>query len=301
MPPAFGGILPGQLHAIRSAVSRATGIPPPALRSAMSDKSVPAMMIAADGGTPPAAEAPPAPPPSSGASAAVPSAPAPRRDRLDPLELLSKIMLPLAIAVASGMFSYVKWTTDQQQTRQRRHGDSIAAVAQQRLAVSQMVNTFVPSLTSEKPSERILALQAIAYSDSALGQALSAAVSQADPDSAVRDAATAVRLAPQFPFLADVEQVFAEAPTARIAATRALISTWKSDTTMVSALLEAAARNPTNADGLFNTITILRSVTPEARDARRQAILQFTDAVPANLTRVRARADTLAQIVQQGR
>lgn len=221
-----------------------------------------------------------------------------KRERFERLDILSRSLLPIAIAVATGVFSYVQWHTDQNRLAASRLSDSTAAVSQQRLAVSQLVNSFVPSLTSEKSTNRILALQAIAYVDTALGNALATALTT-DTSAAVRVAAANVQLSATHPFLSEVEQVFGPTGASRIAGTRALLANpaWMADTAMVTALLDAARRDSANANGLFNTITILRTVPAEVQRVKKNDILAFTQRIPATLPTVRARADTLARIV----
>ncbi|HYH79483.1 MAG TPA: hypothetical protein VEX86_06790 [Longimicrobium sp.] len=233
------------------------------------------------------------------------------RDRYERLDILSKSLLPIAIALATGVFSYWQWQTEQDRQRaatemdQRRLAaarvsDSVNAVSQQRLAVSQLVNSFVPSLVSDRATNRILALQAIAYVDTALGNRLATALAT-DSSAAVSVAAVNVRLAADYPFLPVVEQVFGPTGPSRVSATQALMAnrTWMGDTLMVSALLDAAARDPANANGLFNTITILRSVPADVQRARRTEIVAFAGSIPLTLPTVRARADTLRRIVER--
>jgi hypothetical protein len=221
-----------------------------------------------------------------------------RRDGYDQMDVLSRSMLPIAIALATGIFSLFQWRTEQSRLAATRMSDSVEAVSKQRLAVSQLVQTFVPSLTSERANNRVLALQAIAYVDTALGNQLATALA-ADSNPQVRAAAVTVRLASEFPFLPHVEQVFGASSPGRIAATRALLANrgWLADTVMTSALLETARRDSANADGLFNTITILESIPPEVQRAKKDEILAFAHRVPPSMQRVRARADALAATV----
>lgn len=220
------------------------------------------------------------------------------RDRYDRMDVLSRSMLPIAIAVATGIFSLFQWRTEQDRQAATRMSDSVEALSKQRLAVSQLVQTFVPSLTSDKPTNRVLALQAIAYVDTALGSQLATAL-KSDTSAVVRVAATNVRLSAYLPL---VEQVFGPTRPVRVAATDALLADRDalSDTAMVSALLDATQRHADNADGIFNSITLLRAVTPGARQAERDQILAFTRRVPTTWPRIRARADTLAAIVGGG-
>jgi hypothetical protein len=225
-----------------------------------------------------------------------------RRDRYDRMDVLSRSMLPVAIAVATGIFSMFQWKTEQNRLAATRMSDSVEAVSKQRLAVSQLVQTFVPALTSDKPNDRVLALQAIAYADTALGSQLAAALTS-DPDSAVQAAATevALRVTQQFAALPEVDAVFGPSSAGRIAATRAVLANPQllSDTTVIATLLQAAHHDSANADGLFNTITILRSTPASVQRAQKDEILAFTRRIPASMPRVRARADTLAAIVSR--
>ncbi|HEX8395645.1 MAG TPA: hypothetical protein VF665_25055 [Longimicrobium sp.] len=224
------------------------------------------------------------------------------RDHYERMELLSRSLLPIAIALATGIFSCFRAQTEESRFAAAHVRDSLEAHSKQRIEVSQLVQSFVPSLTSDKPANRIMALRAIAYVDTALGNELALALTE-DTSAAVRVAAANVQLAPTYPYLSTIEQVFGPSGPARIAATRQLLADPKllADTMVVSALLDAAERHPDSSDGHFNAITILRAVPRETQQARRDPILTFTGRIPDTWTRVRARADSLADRVGSNR
>lgn len=214
----------------------------------------------------------------------------PRRDGYDRMDILSRSMLPLAIALATGIFSVFQFQTEVRRIAAKQVSDNMEAASKQRLAVSQLVQTFVPSLTSNKPNDRVLALQAIAYADTALGNQLALALTT-DPDTSVQKAAGTVQL----------DAVFGSTAAGRIAATRAVLANPQllSDTSAIATLLQTAHLDSLNGDGLFNTITILRGVPASVQRAQKDEILAFTRRIPPSMPRIRARADTLAAIVSR--
>jgi hypothetical protein len=220
---------------------------------------------------------------------------------VDRLSVLPKVIWPIVGAIVGMIFSYAKYRSD-----------LADAAARIRISNAQLVSTFFPVLTGTVGSQRAIALRAIAYADSNLATELSSLL-LADADSLVRAAALVTVLSAvgvDGPGVSDsavrrgarqaalrplVEQMFSPDKATRILATRALATAWRHDSALVPVVLSAAEKNASNADGIFNSITVLQLADPSARAAHSAQLDQFITAAKTVGPKVAVRADSLRQ------
>jgi len=90
-----------------------------------------------------------------------------------------------------------------------------------------------------------------------------------------------------------IKGVYSNDASTRRAAAGALLSDWSNDPNLVPTLLDSAATNPANENGIYNTVVLLESLKPEALSPYRGDIRSFAAGATKIGPKTAAEATTL--------
>lgn len=204
-----------------------------------------------------------------------------KKDAWDRLTALAMIFVPAAIALAGHFIA--------QGLKQAEIG---VAQANTKIAQANLINTMMKSLTSPNPQERQLAVEAVLIALPDQGPALARTIAQSDKDKTVQAAARS-SLEQRVGGL--IRDLFSGDAQVRIRAAQDIIQGWRNDPNVALALVEFAAQNMDNANGVFNTVVVLNELSSQALQAHKQEVLQFSAAAKKAGAKTEIKATALAK------
>ncbi|MFZ5759541.1 MAG: hypothetical protein ACOY32_07925 [Thermodesulfobacteriota bacterium] len=213
-----------------------------------------------------------------------------KKDTWDRLTALATILVPAAIALA-GHFVAQGLKQAQISSEERRAEQShIIAEANTKIAQANLISTMMKSLTSANPQERKLAVEAVLIALPEQGSVLVRTIAQSDEDKTVQAAARS-SLEQRVSTL--IRDLFADDARIRIGAAQDLIQGWRTDPNVVQALVEFAAQNRDNSNGVYNTVVVLNEFSPRALQTHKQEVLNFLEVAKTTGSKTAAKATAL--------
>jgi hypothetical protein len=206
-------------------------------------------------------------------------------DKRDILEVLAKLLLPLAIAFAGHHFSRVVSRAhveaaahlkerDIASARELKERDVAVSIQHSRAQQATVVNTFMEALLSENTRHRQLAIKAVLIALPQDGPNLVDAIRATEAGSPIAQYA-ADALTRRRDDL--IHGLFADSADVRIAASHGLVQGWRSRADIVPVLLDSANSHTGNLHALHGTLGVLDALEPDVIRADAGAVRAFAE------------------------
>jgi len=157
-------------------------------------------------------------------------------------------------------------------TRQISEAEIVAATENTRVSQAELVSKFMPYLNSEKPNERIIAVQGILISLDSLGLQIASTVLNYDPDSIVQSATQGLLRRSGADLEDLVYNIYDKDRKTRMQSIQLILDAWRKDPMLIAKLIDEAKRNPNNINGLINSLYILSELDTQQLEKYRNEV-----------------------------
>lgn len=198
------------------------------------------------------------------------------KDPWDRFQILTTAMVPVVLAAVGYYYTQTMKDAELANAREISNREQAIAAINARVGQAQLVKSLMDELLSNNSSRKQLAIKAVLVFLKEEGQELVATISKADPSPEVRQYAANTLVDRRSQLLRDI---FADNADLRKASTAELARGWHSDQQLIPELVKAARAQPTNSNGVINTLEVLRYVD-------RQLLLENAAEVQAWLSEV---------------
>ncbi|HYW11101.1 MAG TPA: hypothetical protein VE871_04065 [Longimicrobium sp.] len=195
-----------------------------------------------------------------------------RKDVWDILQIIGALLIPVAIAWGSWQYSTRSSQAQIANAQQSHDSDLAVARIEARVRQAGLVATFMEALAGEDSVKRNLAIKAVLVALPEDGPDLVRVVSASSTNTEVAQVARSALDARRDEL---IRRLYGANREDRVAASADLVHGWGSRPGMIPPLLEHGLQNLQNADGLFNTIGVLKQVDAAALQPNRDAVEAF--------------------------
>jgi hypothetical protein len=195
-----------------------------------------------------------------------------RKDVWDILQIIGALLIPVTIAWGSWQYSRKSSEAQIANAQQSHASDLAVARIDARVRQAGLVATFMEALAGEDSVKRNLAIKAVLVALPEDGPELVRGVSASSTNTEVAQVARSALDARRDEL---IRRLYGANPEDRVAASADLLNGWGTRPGMIPPLLEHGRQNLQNADGLFNTIGVLKQVDVAALQPNRAAVEAF--------------------------
>ena len=215
-------------------------------------------------------------------------------DKRDILEVLAKLLLPLAIAFAGHHFAQVVSRAhivaaehlkerDVASARELKERDVAVSMQHTRAQQASVVNTFMEALVSENTRRRQQAIKAVLIALPQDGPNLVDAIRETEAGSPIAQYA-ADALTQRRDEL--IHGLFSESADVRIEASTGLVQGWRTRADIVPVLLDSADHHTGDVHALHNTLGVLDALDPDVIKADASRVRDFAERASTGANRV---------------
>lgn len=214
------------------------------------------------------------------------------RDAWDILQILTPLLIPLAIAYVGHEYARTSKEIELQSQERRAQRDSEIAATNARVGQANVIASLIDGLLSTDPKRQKLAAEAVLIAIPDTGPALVRVVSESDTaDPLVREFARDALATRRANLVAGL---FSESPAQRGDAYSALVAGWANDAAIVPLVIEHARDDPDNLDGVYNSLVLLSHLSRDAALRPHAAELRaFANEMESKGPRIKERAEKL--------
>lgn len=213
-----------------------------------------------------------------------------KKDAWDRVTAIATILIPAAIALAGHFIAQGLKQAEILSEEKRAQQSQAIAIANTKIAQASLINTLMKSLTSSNPQERKLAVEAVLIALPDQGPVLVRTIAKSDQDESVQ-ALAKNSLEQRINTL--IRELFSEDAQVRIGAAKDIIQGWRSEPSVVLALVEFATQNLENSNGVYNTVVVLNDFSLRSLQAYKQEVLKFAQIAKATGPKTEAKAMAL--------
>jgi len=202
-----------------------------------------------------------------------------KRDGWDKFQVLATLLIPAAITIVGYLYSESMKQAEIRSNSIIADQQKAITLTSARVGQAQLISTFMDALLSHDLQRQRLAIEAILIALPDEGPRLVAVVSRSSLSPEVRGFAenSLDQRRSQL-----IQSAFSGERAMRISATQELVQGWRSDKNLVPQVLQAAAQNPGNQDGIVNALVLLENVDQQHLAANAPAVKEFLDRVERN-------------------
>jgi hypothetical protein len=197
-----------------------------------------------------------------------------RKDGWDKFQILTSMLLPIALALAG--YSFSRAIADAQRSSEDRRALSSQAVAEASMHVSQaeLVATFMKSLLSQDRAEKELAVRAVLLALPEAGPQLVAAVEVGSTDAQTRQVAKKALDERRDKLVNDI---YAANGDVQKKATEQLMLGFREDPALIETLAREAQDHRNNHSGLYNSAVVMQAVPSQQLQAKPNEVHRFSE------------------------
>ncbi|HET6231338.1 MAG TPA: hypothetical protein VFE05_14795 [Longimicrobiaceae bacterium] len=214
----------------------------------------------------------------------------PRKDVWDIFNILASLLIPATIALAGHWYAEASAKAQTESAAKAADASRAVQAADAKVHQAALVGTFMEPLLSADPAKKRLAIRAVLIALPDDGPSLVKELSVSDTSVAVQRFAAA-ELSDRRADLA--EALFDASPAVRRPAGDEILRGWRADAQMVADLIAAARRHPRDANGIYNTVSVLSQMDLPAVATHRAEVIPFLRDAAANGPSTAALADPL--------
>jgi len=214
----------------------------------------------------------------------------PKKDLWDILGVVGGLATPLVVAALGIYLPYQLAKSQRARDESARERELIAAEAAARVGKASIIPPLMDALLGPDPARRRLAVSTLLIALPTEGPEIARLVATSDPDPNVQSYARTSLGERKEGLIADL---FASDSATRGEAAQRLVAGWRDDPALPAELIQYASERRDNANGVYNTVVVLGSLSKGALVKNREAILEFLTSAQGQGPKTRQAADNV--------